>query len=209
MGFAPAVAVDATWFPAAPFTTGFIANLGVTTLADIGVGLVSSPRGDESRFGTSTIRFRVGALVRLPLSPVFEINAGAGYSSQTFAVAPQSVDGKVNRPDLPGVAFNGPRAAVGVRLNKLGPVSIDATVGFMFAVGKGELGSEEFFPKAMVFGVDAGAGVSVAMMAHVEARLGFDYTRYFIQPNAAGAIVTAGSGADQYLGGNVSLVFVL
>ncbi len=209
VGLAPAIAVGATWFPAAPFTTGFIANLGVTTLADIGVGLDSSPLGDKNRFGTSTIRFQLGGLVRLPVGTVFEVNAGAGYSSQTFTVSAQSVGGKVNRPDLPGVAFNGPRAMVGVRLNKLGPVSIDVTAGFMFAVGKGELGSEEFFPKATVFGVDAGAGLSVALVAHVEARLGFDYSRYFIRPNAAGAIVTAGSGSDQYISGNVSLVFVL
>lgn len=209
VGLAPAIAVGATWFPAAGFTTGFIANLGVTTLADIGVGLDSSPLGDKNRFGTSTIRFQLGALVRLPLSTVFEVNAGAGYSSQTFTVSAQSVNGKVNRPDLPGVAFNGPRAMVGVRLNKLGPVSIDVTAGFMYAIGKGEVGSESFFPKATVFGVDAGAGVSLALTAHVEARLGFDYSRYFIRPNAAGAIVTAGSGSDQYISGNVSLVFVL
>ncbi len=207
--FAPAVSLDATWFPAAPFTTGFIGNLGVTTQADIGVGLISSPLADKSQFGTSSVRFRLGALARFLLSRVFEVIIGAGYSSQTFDVAKRSTVNNVNRPDLPSVAFNGPRALVGIRLNNLGPVSIDVNAGFVYAIGKGELGSEGFFPKATVFGVDAGAGVAVSLTDHIDLRIGADFTRYFIRPNAVGAIVTAGSGSDQYVGGNVSLVFVL
>ncbi len=208
--FAAAVAVDATLYPAAPFTTGFISNIGVTTQANVGVGLLSQPRGDSSKFGTSTIRFRAGALVRIPVGTTFEANAGAGYSSQTFAVAPQSAEGAVTRPELPGVAFNGPRANVGLRLNHLGPVSIDANVGFVFAIGKGELTAEGFFPNASAFGLDAAAGVSLELVPHLEARLGFEYARYFISPRSTDADLTrASAGSDQYIGGSVSLVFVL
>jgi len=210
VGFAPAVAVDATVFPAAPFTSGFASNLGATAQADLGVGLVSQPRGDSSQFGTSTIRFRVGAVVRLPISTSFEANGVMGYSSQTFAVANVSTNGAVSRPALPGVAFNGPRAALGVRLSHLGPVSIDAGVGFMLAIGKGELSTELFFPRASAFGLDASAGVSLELASHLEARLGVDYARYFISTNANGTeVVAAVSSADQYLSGSISMVFVL
>lgn len=207
--FAPSVAIGATLYPAAAFTSSFIANIGVTTQANVGVGLMSQPRGDGSRFGTSTVRFRAGALVRIPVSTTFEANAGVGYSSQTFVVAPKSENG-VDRPLLPGVAFNGPRANVGVRLEHLGPVSIDANVGFVLAIGKGELAAEGFFPNASAFGLDASAGVSVELVPHIEGRLGFEFARYFISPKTSEAdLLQAKSGADQYIGANVSLVFVL
>ncbi len=209
--FSPAIAVDLTWFPAAPLTTGFISNLGATIQGDIGVGILSTPREDPTQFGTSSARFRLAALVRLPFGKTFDANAGLGYSSQTFAVSALSTNGLAVRPAMPGVAFNGPRVAIGVRLNHLGPVSIDVTGGFVIAIGKGELASDAFFPKSSAIGVDAAAGVSLELVSHFEARIGFDYSRYFITPNAVDdpLLLQAKRGTDQYISGSASLVFVL
>ncbi len=208
--FAAAVAVDGEWYPAAPFTTNFLSNVAVTASGDFVVGLTSLPAGDNTKFGTSALRVRAGLLVRLPVGTNFEATAGAAYSSQTFAIASTSPDGKVTRPLLPGVAFNGPRATVGARLNHLGPVSLDVAGGFVYAVGKGEIAGSSFFPFASAFGVDATFGAAVELSPRVHARLGVDWARYFITLNAiTGATLQAKTAADQYLGANLGLYLVL
>lgn len=208
--FNPAISVGATMFPAAPFTTSFIANIGLTTSADIAVGLSSQPIDNATRFGTSSVRYRIGAIVRFPISKTFELNAGAGYSSQTFSVATTSTDGDYTRPNSPGVAFNGPRFFVGVLISKLGPVSIDAGFGIVIPVGKGELAEATFFPKASAVGLDAAVGLSLEVVTHLQVRLGVDYARYFISANASSTgTLQARTAADQYLSGSLSLVFVL
>ncbi len=208
--FNPVISVSAALFPAAALTTGFIANIGLTTSADIAVGMSSKAINNERRFGTSSIRYRVGAIVRIPTSKSFEFNASAGYSSQTFTVSAISADGAYTRPDSPGVSFSGPRVSVGALLSRLGPVSIDAVVGAVIPLGKGELAEATFFPQASAVGVDAAAGVSFEVATHLQLRVGIDYARYFISANATtSSTLKAQSAADQYVSAGLSLVFLL
>lgn len=208
LNFAPAVALDATWYPGAHVTSGVLANLGVSFAGDIAVGV--SSKQDTSKFGTRADRFRISAAFRQPFGSVFSIEAVAGASLQRFSIDPVAANDGTPRPNIPSVAFTGPRGAVGVRLVKLGPVGIDAMGGFTFLVSTGELGTDAYFKRARGFGVDAGAGVSVELVDNLHLRASFDWTRYFLTLNPEeGARFTAPSAADQYLGGSVALQWVM
>ncbi|MBE2252345.1 MAG: hypothetical protein IAE78_22615 [Myxococcus sp.] len=206
--FATAIALDATWYPGAHFTSGLAANLGLAFSGDVGVGI--SSKQDSSRFGTRYDRFRVSAAFRQPFGSVFSVEAVAGFSTQSFSIDPVAANDGSARPSIPSVTFNGPRAGVGVRLVKLGPVGIDVMGGFTVLAWTGELGSDAYFKRAGGFGVDAGGGVSVELVENIQLRAGLDWTRYFLtlRPEE-GARFTAPSAADQYLGGSVALHWVM
>jgi hypothetical protein len=206
--FAPAIALDATWYPGAHFTSGIAANLGIAFSGDVGVGI--SSKQDTSRFGTRSDRFRVGAAFRQPFGSTFSLEAVAGFSTQTFSIDAVAANDGSARPNIPSVTFNGPRAGLGVRLVKLGPVGIDAMAGFTFLAWTGELGTEAYFKRAGGFGVDAGGGVSIELVENVQVRAGLDWTRYILSLRPEeGARFTAPSAADQYLGGSVALHWVM
>lgn len=206
--FAPAIALDATWCPGAHFTSGIAANLGIAFSGDVGVGI--SSKQDTSRFGTRYDRFRVSAAFRQPFGSTFSLEAVAGFSTQTFSIDPVAANDGSARPNIPSVTFNGPRAGLGVRLVKLGPVGIDAMAGFTFLASTGELGTEAYFKRAGGFGVDAGGGVSIELVENVQVRAGLDWTRYILSLRPEdGARFTAPSAADQYLGGSVALHWVM
>ncbi len=206
--FAPAIALDATWYPGAHFTSGIAANLGIAFSGDVGVGI--SSKQDTSRFGTRYDRFRVGAAFRQPFGSTFSLEAVAGFSTQTFSIDAVAANDGSARPNIPSVTFNGPRAGLGVRLVKLGPVGIDAMAGFTFLAWTGELGTEAYFKRAGGFGVDAGGGVSIELVENVQVRAGLDWTRYILSLRPEeGARFTAPSAADQYLGGSVALHWVM
>jgi hypothetical protein len=204
--FAPAVAIDAQWFPGAHFTSGIAANIGAFFQGDLGVGL--SSRQDQSRFGTRANRFRFGGVFRIPTGPLLTLEAAGGYSSQTFAIDEQAANDGSPRPNIPSVALNGPRGLIGFRLGKLGPLSIDALGGFTYLASTGQL--LEYFPRAGGFAIDAQAGVSLEVVPNIQVRAGLDWTRYFLtlRPEE-GARFVAPSAADQYLGGSVSLNWVM
>ncbi|MBL8937846.1 MAG: hypothetical protein JNM69_25005 [Archangium sp.] len=208
LNFAPAVALDATWYPGAHVTSGVLANLGVAFAGDIAVGV--SSKQDTSKFGTRADRFRISAAFRQPFGSVFSVEAVAGASLQRFSIDPVAANDGTPRPNIPSVAFTGPRGALGVRLVKLGPVGVDAMGGFTFLVSTGELGTDAYFKRARGFGVDAGAGVSVELVDNLHLRASFDWTRYFLTLNPEeGARFAAPSAADQYLGGSVALQWVM
>lgn len=208
LGFAPSVALDAAWYPGAHFTSGVAANLGVAFAGDIAVGVAS--KQDASRFGTRSNRFRISGAFRQPLGDVFAIEAAAGYSTQSFSIDPVAANDGTPRPNIPSVTYNGVRGALGIRLAKLGPIGVDVMGGFTFLVGLGELGTDAYFKRAKGIAVDATAGVSYELMPNLHARAGIDWTRYFLTLNPEeGARFVAPAAADQYLGGQVSLQWVM
>jgi hypothetical protein len=208
LGFAPAVAFDVNWYPGAHVTAGVLANIGVAFQGDVGVGI--SSRQDASRFGTRAQRYRISGAFRVPLGSVVSLEALAGFSTQSFSIDAVAANDGSPRPNIPSVTFNGPRAALGGRFGAFGPVSIDLQVGFTFLAFLGELGSEAYFRRAGGFGLDAGAGVAIELVPNIQARAGFDFTRYFLSLRPEdGARFTAPSAADQYLGVNVALQWVM
>ncbi|MBL8919145.1 MAG: hypothetical protein JNJ54_09820 [Myxococcaceae bacterium] len=206
--FAPAVAIHATWYPGAHFTSGIASNLGLAFMGDIGIGISSSQ--DTSRWGTRADRFRISGAFRQPFGSVFSLEAVAGVSLQRYSIDPVAANDGTPRPNIPSVAYVGPRAGVGVRLAKLGPIEVDAMGGIVILTSTGELGTEAYFRRAGGFGVDASAGVAVQLIDNLQLRAAFDWTRYFLSLRPEeGARFVAPSAADQFLGGSVALQWVM
>ena len=206
--FSGDVSVEASWFPAAHFTSNFASNLGVFTSADFGMGMVS--RVGESRFAHSFSRIRFGGLVRLPIGSRFTVFAHVGYSRQELTTSAIAVNDGSARPNIPDVLYNGFRAGLGLRLRLFGTVELDALGGFQVVAGKGELGSPRFFPQATAMAVDAGGGLSVELVEHLRLRGGAEWQRYFVTLNAGDtSTFFAKSAADQYITATVSIQWVM
>ncbi len=207
-GIAPAVALDAQWFPGAHFTSGVLANVGVVFQGEVVVGLAS--RQDASRFGTRASRYRLGGAFRQPLTATVELDAVGGFSTQTFSIDATAANDGSPRPDIPSVAFSGPRAGAGVRLGHFGPLSLDGLAAVTWLSGTGQLGTEAYFPRAVGFGLDATIGASVEVAPNLEVRLAIDWTRYFLTLNPQpGAKFDAPAAADQYVGAALTMNLVL
>ena len=102
--------------------------------------------------------------------------------------------------------FNGFRGGLGLQLRLPGSLELEVLSGFQPVSGKGELGSDRFFPQASAFAVDVGGGLSVQLVEHVRLRGWVEWQRYFVTLNAAEtSTFFARSAADQYLTATASL----
>lgn len=206
--FAGAVAFEGTWYPGAHFTRGFGAHLGAFLSGEVGIGLAS--KQDDSRYQTRADRFRFGARVRVPMGKAVLLDGVLGYSTQTFAIAPQSATTGLPRPNIPSVTYNGPRAAVGATFQFNERFGADVLAGFMFVYGKGELASSTYFPNTTGLAVDAGLGVTVQVVEALRVRASFDWTGYFLATHAdATALITSTGATDHFIGSTLSLLWVM
>ncbi|MEW5742496.1 MAG: hypothetical protein AB1938_26495 [Myxococcota bacterium] len=206
--FAGAVAFEGAWFPGAHFTNGVGANIGAFLNGEVGIGLAS--RQDDSRYGTRADRFRFGARMRFPVGKVVLFDVLAGYSTQTFSIAQQSATTGAPRPNIPSVTYNGPRIAGGAKFLIAGTFTAEALVGFMYVYGKGELASDRYFPNTTGLALDASAALSIELVESLRLRGSFDWTGYFLNTNAdPSAVITASGATDHFLGGTLSLVWVM
>ncbi len=202
--FSGDISVDASWYPCAHFTSNFLGNLGVFVTGDFGVGMVS--RVQESRFAHSATRLRFGGLIRLPLGDRFALHAHLGYSRHELTTSAVAVNDGSARPNIPDVLFNGFRGGLGFRVRVFSTVELDGLGGFQVIAGKGELGSERFFPAATALAVDVGGGISVGLAEHLRLRAGVEWQRYFVTLNAAEtSTFFAKSASDQYITAAASL----
>lgn len=202
--FSGDISVDASWYPGAHFTSNFLSNLGMFITGDFGVGMVS--RVQESRFAHSATRLRFGGLIRLPLGDRFALHAHLGYSRHELTTSAVAVNDGSARPNIPNVLFNGFRGGLGFRVRVFSTVELDGLGGFQTVVGKGELGSEKFFPAATALAVDVGGGISVGLAEHLRLRAGVEWQRYFVTLNAAEtSTFFATTASDQYITAAASL----
>ncbi|MFZ5439002.1 MAG: hypothetical protein ACOZQL_03285 [Myxococcota bacterium] len=208
--FSGNIAVEAAWYPGAHFTSSFLANLGLYTSGDFGIGIVSRVGLEESRFAHSSSRLRFGGLVRLPIGTAFTLHAHLGYARQTFTTSTNAINDGSARPNIPDLLFNGFRGGLGLRVRMFGTVELDAQGGFMTVANKGELASDRYFPAATAFAVDAGGGLSVEVAPSLRLRAGAEWNRYFITLNPAeDSTFFARSAADQYITATASIQWVM
>jgi hypothetical protein len=202
--FAGAVAFNAAWFPGARFTQGAGSWFGAFLDGEVGIGLAS--RQDDSRYGTQAQRLRLGVQARIPVGRAVLVDALAGYAGQSFAISPDAANTGAPRPNIPSVAYTGPRVAAGAKFVFVGTLTGEALVGFTFLVGKGELGSASYFPNTTGVSLDVALALSIELVSNLRLRATFDWAGYFLSTNANSTAVTTASGAsDHYLGGTLAV----
>lgn len=208
--FSGDISIDASWYPGAHFTSHFVSNLGLFVSGDFGVGMVSKVKDSPSRFAHSASRFRFGFLARLPFGDRFVLSAHLGYARHELSTSAKSVNDESLRPNVPDVLYNGFRGGIGFRLRIVGTLELDGLAGVQAVAGKGELGSERYFPKASAVGIDAGGGLSIELLPHLRLRAGAEWQRYFLTLKAdETAPFPAASAADQYITATASLQVVM
>jgi hypothetical protein len=203
---APAVSVEARFFPGALFTSGVLANLGVAAAFEQSLGVKSTDSEGES-YATGAMRFRVGALARIPVSRV-TLMPHAGWSMQAFTIAETSTNGTPRL--LPNVRYGTLRAGLLAAVQLIGPLALEAGAAYQLVLSAGQLASTGYFPKTTVGGADFEVAAVLRLTRHFEVRLSAEYLRFWMSLNVKpGDPWIAGGALDEYTSLLLTAAFVL
>lgn len=204
------ITADLSIYPGAAFTSGIAAHFGAFISVDVGLNLRSRYGNTSSVFAHDSSRLRVGGLARLPIGDRFNVFAHLGYSRHALGSSPTSLDGMFQKPSYPDVLFNGFRGGIGLRLRIVGTLELEALGGFQTVAGKGELGTEAYFPAATAFAIDAGGALSIELVPNLRLRASAEWQRYFVTLNPGEeARYIARAAADQYIWVNGGLQWAM
>jgi hypothetical protein len=195
---APAGFVSLRLYPAAFFTDGFAANIGIAAGYERAFA-VSSKNAQGDELDTSSQEFYAGLRLRLPFA-AHEAGLVAAYGQHSF-----TIDGDESVPD---VDYSFVRTVVDARF-RFGKIVVGAHVGPRFVLGTGQLG--EIFPDASAGGIELGLHGGYAVTDNLDLLLGVDVRRYYFTlnpsttnpptlPTPVPQVAAAGGAVDQYLG---------
>ncbi|MDP3220480.1 MAG: hypothetical protein Q8S73_40685, partial [Deltaproteobacteria bacterium] len=193
LALGPWITLDARWFPAAHFTSGWPAQLGVYVGAGFAVGLSSSDSRGRS-YDTSALDLRGGVRARVPLGP-HALTFGAGVELRRFTLSPPD---DPNDPGVPGVSYLSATldADARVRLSDRVALLAGATAALPFALG--DL-ADRLFPGATGAAVELRGGAAWAFLPGFELRAIASYRRYFLSMNPSpGDRWVAGGLVDEF-----------
>jgi hypothetical protein len=188
------LAVSGSVYPLALSGTKILRDLGVTFDGSHAFGVTSKLQGG-TQVGSTYDRYDIGLRGRFrtggPTAPV--VGVGGGYARRTFgfAATPPNLDGS-----LAAVSYSQLRGGLDARF----PVRIAAIVvgaDYLAPLSAGIV--EGRFRGASVGGIDARVGVSVRLVASIEARFLASYARYFYSfKPAVGDPYVAGGALDEF-----------
>ncbi len=189
---APAARLDVAWRPA---RAGALRHLAVRASYEQAVGVNGSRTDDGMEFATSASEWTAGVRGELPVGGA-RLALDAGYGEQRFTVDDDAVGDDL----VPDVTYRYVRGALGLTVPVGDKLAVDASAGYRYLVGTGDLGSDAWFPRQTGAGVDAAAGVRYAVAGPVELHAGLDLRRYFFAMNPEpGDPRIAGGAVDQYV----------
>ncbi len=202
----PSIQAELDVFPAAFFTKGVPAHIGLSLGFSYMLG-VSSVASDGSRYSTSALRFRAALMGRIPFGPL-ELRPHFGWSLQNFNIANGAAGAA--KPNIPNVSYSNLRAGLGVKVNLIGPLAVNFGFAYQAPLSVGEISSTRYFPRLKAGGLDANGGISLSFFKRVELRLGVEYIRYWYSMNPEpGDQSVAGGALDDSFGGGFILAFTL
>jgi hypothetical protein len=184
------------FYPAAFGTSGFAANVGLFGRFDYGFG-VATTLANGNDVATSFRDFLAGLKVRIPVGS-FTPNVSVAYGQQVFAIAQQQT-----MYDLPQLAYQFVRPAVGARVRLAPTVVMDIVAGYLLVLDPGSgpdhLRSSRFFPRATSYGIDASASVAFKLSGSIGARGGVDWRQYGINLNPDSTTRSVAGAVDRYI----------
>jgi hypothetical protein len=191
LGAAPAVFLDAAWYPLAHSQGGVPAHLGVMAGYEHGFATRTND-GAGGDLETRMMAFFAGLKLRLPLG-AHELAASFTYGQHSF-----TIDGDEQRP-FPDVKYSYLRPALDATF-RVDRVSFGGHVGHRFLLSSGALESDTWFPRLTGAGIDLGLFVGQVLWKTLEARAGADLRRYYftMHPEVSDRYVVGGA-VDQFL----------
>jgi hypothetical protein len=184
------------FYPAAFGSQGFAANIGLFGRFDYGFG-VATTLADHTDAATSFRDYLGGIKVRIPTG-TFIPNVSVAYGQQVFEIAQQQ-----NAADLPKLAYQFIRPALGARILLSPTIALDAAVAYLMVLDAGsgtdQLKSSRFFPKATSYGIDASASVAVKVTESIGVRGGADFRQYGIDLHPDSTTRSVAGAVDRYI----------
>lgn len=204
----PAVMAEVELYPAAFFTSGIAANIGL--MGEFAYAFaINSRTADNSQFGTSAMAFKVLATYRIPIS-ILTLQPIVGFSRQTYSISNGTTmtGSTIPRPNIPTALYNALEAGALFKLQVFGPLAIQVYGAYLALLSTGELA--KLFPRSSGNGLDAGGALTVDLFDRLEIKLGASYTRYgFAMNPQVGDTYVAGGALDWFFAANALVSFKL
>lgn len=206
----PAGQVQLRFYPAAPFTGGFAAHVGLELYGQL--MLPVEAKDGPSVFETSSWAFGGALRARIPLWPS-ELGVHAGWGAHDVEIADSQFGGD---PEVPSVAYRFLRFGADARIVLSERFALSLRASYLLLLGYGELAEERWFPDASGFGLDAQLGAGYALGGPFWAEAGVGMTRYSltlnVEPAPSGSTVTprdAEGAVDQQFFGSLAIALRL
>lgn len=206
----PAARIEARWYPAAHFTDGFIANLGLDVHAQM-MWPVDVTRGALS-FKTTSQAFGAGLRLRVPIGEPDKNEVGAlvGYGAQDFVIEDASGG---QQPGVPSVSYGFVRIGADGRFMLGETFSLDLRAAYLLLTDYGQIAATQWYPHISGGGLEAELTLGIALSEMLAIRAGVGLVRYFMslnpEPTDVGVVLNgrvAGGATDQSLYGTAGLV---
>jgi TolB-like protein len=196
------LAIAAQYYPGAHSSTAWYSDLGLDVDLDYAIGLKSKQAGKE--LSTTAYELGIGAIYRFPIGD-FEPRVRVGYVKHVFDVkVPEGVF-------LPSIDYSAIRLGIGMGINLVEWLSIDANFAYLPVLGTGELSEERYGNKVETSAWEAGAGVTTRFKEVYGVRVALDYRRYSYDFGLVDndLIQLPTEGTDSYLRMTVAFVYTL
>lgn len=210
LGLGPSLAVGLTWYPAAHFSSGPAANIGLDLRGQLAFGLDSQATSDMTTFPTSSSAFGIGLRGRLPLGDS-ELGAMFGYGQKSFTIgklepagtpppAAQPAMPSRTSPYVPSTSYSFLRIGVDARIALSDKFSVGGAFAFLPTFSTGV---EEWFPHATAAGLEGELklGYTMSKALELNAGVGVQYFGLSFNPTPQEyqmGNLTAGGAEDQY-----------
>jgi len=193
------------FYPAAFGTNSFASNVGLVGRFDYGFG-VATTLANNRVAATKFRNFDAGLKIRIPMG-TFTPNVSVSYGQQLFEVAPEGTP-----QDLPQVAYQFVRPALGARMMFTPEIGLDAAAAYLMVMdpgsGANHVRDTKFFPDATAMGFDLSAALAVRLAGAVGLRGGIDFRQFILNMNDKTA-PTVGGAVDRYIAAWVGVEVVL
>jgi hypothetical protein len=200
---APVVSAGLEWFPGGHADLGLLSGLSVHAEGELGLG-IETVAANGTVHPTELWTLGAGVRYRLRVDEV-ELSVDAGYFGYGFAIRDASEDAP--RPAVPGVELHAVRAGAGVRWDIGSGLYFTGSGAYLAPLAVGEIGSEAWFPRLSVGGVegDVGFGITIDDIA-IGARASMRRFFYAMNPDFGDPRV-AGGAVDQSFSGALELTY--
>ncbi len=198
-------------FPSSAVVDGFAQGLGLELHLEQAF-LVSSTLPTGEKFGTSIHEYSGGARYRMPFGVGNDVYASVTGGEHAFTFKSTSTGVRANL-DIPDTIYRFVRLGFGLHMELPANFTFWMAAGYRQVLNGGGQFKEVFFPYSSVAGVDASAYVGYRLAPNLEARLVFDWRRYFSSMNCNTTNMncedrfTAGGAVDQYMSGSALIAF--
>jgi hypothetical protein len=197
---APTLRFEARLYPFARTDLPVLRDLSIEGAAEYAI-IADSTRPDGASYPTQSSAASVALGYRLPLGR-HALLASVGYGVHSFLLAPAGPASPTNdpTPELPRVEYKQMRVGLGARIAPVGGLVLHASGAYLAVLDPGGIGTDVWFPRAKVNGLELSGGVGYRLHPAVELKAMVQYRRYgFAFHPELGDPYIVGGAADQYM----------